>query len=116
MSEAIACWWAVEETVAHGIVRVQLETDSTIVQKGITSSEMDQTPAGVIFQDIQALVQANFVHFECFHIPRICNSSAHEIASLGSRGDVGVSEIWEYPLPSFVQNLLAHVSVEQSVM
>lgn len=63
MSEAIACWWAVEAAAVHGIARVQLETDSTLVQKGITSKEMDQTTAGVIFQDIRALVQANFVQF-----------------------------------------------------
>jgi hypothetical protein len=59
-----------------------LETDSMLLQKGVQTAEMDHALAGIIFQDIRSLIWENFFHFE-LHVPRVCNSSAHEIAGLG---------------------------------
>jgi hypothetical protein len=76
MAETVVCWKAVDAAVSHGMSRVQLETDSLMLQKGVLSVEMDQAPPGVIFQEIRTLIEEHFVHFECLHVPTICNSSA----------------------------------------
>lgn len=43
MTEAIACCKALEVAAAHGISRVVLETDSTMLRDAIQSSSMDQS-------------------------------------------------------------------------
>jgi len=93
MAETVACWKAIEAVVFHGIPRVQLETDSMLLQKAVQTIEMEHAPAGIIFQDIRSLIWENFFHFECLHVPPVCNSSAHEIASLGMSWCVGSSKI-----------------------
>ena len=35
MAETVACWKVIEAVVFHGIPRVQLETDSMLLQKGV---------------------------------------------------------------------------------
>jgi hypothetical protein len=81
MAETVGCWKAIEAAVAHGIPRVQLETDSTMLQREVVIDEIDQAQAGVLFQDISSLIWGNFLHFDCFHISRVCNSFAYQIAS-----------------------------------
>jgi len=107
MAETVVCWKAVDAAVSHGMSRVQLETDSLMLQKGVLSVEMDQAPPGVIFQEIRTLIEEHFVHFECLHVPTICNSSAHEIATLGMSRGVNSWVIWEYLVPIFVQDIVA---------
>jgi hypothetical protein len=66
----------------------------------------------LIFQDIHRVIRDHFLCFECLHVPRLCNSFAHEIAALDMCWDVGMSEVCEYPVPNFVQNLVARDLVE----
>ena len=115
MAETVACWKAIEAAVAHRIPIVQLETDSTILQRKVLTDEMDQAQAGVLFHDIRSLIWGNFLHFDCFHISRVCNLSAYQTASLVSNWIIGTSEVLEYPVPVFVQTLVAHTSVEPSI-
>ena len=49
-------------------------------------------------------------------IRSICNSSTHEIAALGMRRSLGSSDVWEYLVLIFVQNLVAHGLAEQLIM
>jgi hypothetical protein len=79
--------------------RVQLETESLMLQKGVLSVETDQARAGVIFQEIRTLIEEHFAHFECLHVLRFSNSSVHEIAALGMSRGVSSWDIWEYPSP-----------------
>ena len=76
MAETTACWTAIDAAVSVGISKIQLETDSLLLQKAVLSDEMDQAPAGVIFQDIRRVIREFFLHFECSYVPRLCNSSA----------------------------------------
>ena len=115
MAEATACWTAIDIAASVGISKVQVETDSLLLRNGVLIDEMDQAPAGVIFQDIRRVIRDHFLSFECLYVPRLCNWSAHEIAALGMSWDVGMSEVWEYPVPVFVQNLVARELAELSV-
>ena len=83
MAETTACWTAINIAASVGISKLQIETDSLLLQKGVLTDEMDQARAGVIFQDIRRVIRDHFLCFECLHVPRLCNSSAHEIAALG---------------------------------
>jgi hypothetical protein len=40
-------------------------------KKAVLSDEMDQAPAGVIFQDIRRVIREFFLHFECSYVPRL---------------------------------------------
>lgn len=93
MAEIMTCWKAVEAAVAHGMSRVQVETDSLLLQKGVLSNELDLASAGIIFQEIHTLICEQFLHFECLYVPHICNSSAHEIAALGMCRSLGSSDV-----------------------
>ena len=42
---------AIDAAVSVGISKLQLETDSLLVQKVVLTDKMDQSSAGVIFQD-----------------------------------------------------------------
>jgi len=53
MAETTSCWTAIDAAVSIGISKIQLDTDSLLLQKAVLSDEMDQAPAGVIFQDIR---------------------------------------------------------------
>jgi len=112
MAETTACWTAICTAASVGISKLQIETDSLLLQRGVLTDEMDQAPAGVIFQDIHRVIRDHFLCFECLHVPRLCNSFAHEIAALDMCWDVGMSEVCEYPVPNFVQNLVARDLVE----
>jgi len=48
---------------------------------------------------------------EVLLIPRVCNSAAHELASLGLNWDLGESCVWINPLSEFVTQLVAHDAV-----
>ena len=50
-AETTSCWAAIDATVSVGISKLQLETDSLLVQKVVLTDKMDQSSAGVIFQD-----------------------------------------------------------------
>ena len=93
MAEITACWTAIDTAASVGISKLQIETDSLLLQKGVLTDEMDQARAGVIFQDIRRVIRDHFLCFECLHVPRLCNSSAHEIAALGMSWGVGMSEV-----------------------
>jgi len=82
-AEATACWTAIDIAASVGISKVQVETDSLLLRNGVLTDKMDQAPAGVIFQDIRRVIRDHFLSFECLHVPRLCNSFAHEIAALG---------------------------------
>jgi hypothetical protein len=85
-AKTTACWTAIDAAVSVGISKIHLETDSLLLQKVVLLDEMDQAPASVIFQDIRRVIREFFLHFECSYVPRLCNSSTHEIAALGIPG------------------------------
>jgi len=49
-----------------------------------------------------------------YNVPRSCNSSAHELASMGMSWDPGQSWIWTDPLPKFVNVFVAHDLAEHA--
>lgn len=115
MTEATTCWKAIEVAVAHGISRLQLETDSVLVRDAIQSTSLDQTSSGVIFKDIRAMIKEHFYLFEYFYVPRTCNSSAHEIAAIGLNQSSGSEFVWEYPIPEFVSSQVAGILARHEV-
>jgi len=70
-AETTSCWTAIDATVSVGISKSQLETNSLLVQKAVLTDEMDQSSAGVIFQDISRVIREFFLHFECSYVPRL---------------------------------------------
>jgi hypothetical protein len=100
---------------AHGISHLQLETDSVLVRDAIQSTSLDQTSSVVIFRDIQTMIREHFYLFECFYVPRTCNSSAHETAALGLNQSSGSEFVWEYPIPEFVSSRVAGVLARHEI-
>ena len=114
MAETLACKIALEAAEAHGISRVELETDSALMREALATNARDLAPGGVLFKGIRELLADQF-RCDCVrNIPRSCNSVAHEIARLGMSWDPGQSVVWLDPLPKFVNILVAHDLAEQS--
>jgi hypothetical protein len=58
------------------------------------------------------MIREHFYLFECFYVPRTCNSSAHETAALGLNQSSGSEFVWEYPIPEFVSSRVAGVGMK----
>jgi hypothetical protein len=88
-AETMACKQALEAAEHFGISHVMIETDSSQLKDVITSSSRDLAIGGGLFADIRSLLHDSFNCINVCKIPRSCNSSAHELASLDMSWDPG---------------------------
>jgi hypothetical protein len=107
LAETMACKQALEAAEHFGISQVVLETDSSLLKDAITSSSRDLAIGGGLFANIRSLLLDSFSCTSICKIPRSCNSSAHELASLGMSWDPGQFYLWTDPLPEFVNRWAA---------
>jgi hypothetical protein len=101
-TETMACKQALEAAEHFGISLVVLETDSSQLKDAITSSSSDLAIGGGLFANIRSLLLDSFSCTSICKISRSCNSSAHELASLGMSWDPSQFCLWTDPLPEFV--------------
>lgn len=94
------------------ISHIIIETDSCHLREAITSTSRDLAVGGGHFSGIRALLHENFNYFSVCNIPRSCNSSAHELASMGMSWDLGQGHVWADPLPEFVIAMAAREFAE----
>ena len=73
----------------------------------ITSSSSDLSIGGGLFTDIRSILQDSFNCINICKILRLCNSSEHELASLGMSWDLGQLCVWTDHLPDFVTHWIA---------
>jgi hypothetical protein len=81
-AEAVARAQALQAATDHGISRVQVEMDSTILQKALVSPSMDLAACGMLIRDTRDLLNEYFVCSSVISIPRACNGIAHNLAKL----------------------------------
>lgn len=60
-AEAEACLSALRITSLHGISHFAIETDCSALVGALTSCDFDCSPGGVIFKQIRALLQIEFM-------------------------------------------------------
>ena len=77
----------------YGISRVQVEVDSVILQQALLTSSMDLVVSGMLIRDTWVLLHEHFVCDDVLLVPRICNSIAHALASLGVSWDPDESHV-----------------------
>ena len=70
------------------------------------SDEFVRAPGGVFFKELRVLLSMHFVTLSFSHVPRTCNSCAHELAQVGFCRDPDQPAIWSDPLPAFVRLML----------
>ena len=112
-AEAVACAQALQAATDHGISRVQVEMDSTILQKAHVSPSMDLAACRMLIRDTRDLLNEHFVCSSVISIPRACNGIAHNLAKLAMCWDPGGRHVWA--LPEFVKTLIARNVVELMV-
>jgi ribonuclease HI len=98
-AEAIATLQAIKITSQMGCSRVQLEMDSSVLKKAITSKEYDLAPLGSLFKEIKALLCNAYDDVKLSVCKRSCNVAAHELAARGALFEDGNQEIWFADLP-----------------
>ena len=76
---------------------------------------MDLAASGMLIRETRVLLQELFFCNDVLLVPRICNSAAHALASLGMSWDPGESCVWTNPLPEFVKSLVTCDVVESLV-
>jgi hypothetical protein len=116
MLEATACLRALELANQYGISCIELETDSTNLEEAIRACSRDLGPSGMIFKAIRQLLLLRFNLLAFKHVPRSCNSSAHEAGQLARVWDTGQVQVWTDDLPSRVNAAVAHDSFELSLI
>ena len=78
----IACAEALQAATDHGISRVQVEMDSTILQKALVSPSMNLAACRMLIRDTRDFLNEHFVCSSVISIPRACNGIAHNLAKL----------------------------------
>lgn len=78
-----------ESAERYGISRIELETDSSQLREAVTSISSDLGTGGVMFKCIDELLHEQFRCTKVSNVPPLCNSSAHDIASLALSWDPG---------------------------
>jgi len=76
---------------------------------------MDLAASGMLIRETRVLLQEVFFCNDVLLVPRICNSAAHALASLGMSWDPGESCVLTNPLPEFVKSLVTCDVVESLV-
>jgi hypothetical protein len=97
-TEAQACQEALQAAAAWGMIHLQVETDAQNLVTALKNGSLDRTPEGVIYRDIRAFIQMNFLSVSFSYCPRLCNKLAHDVAAFGvSRQDS--RSLWLESLP-----------------
>ena len=105
-AEGEGCLAALKAAMELGISRITIETDSANLVKAVMSDEFVRAPGGVFFKELRVLLSMHFVTLSFSHVPRTCNSCAHELAQVGFCRDPDQPAIWSDPLPAFVRLML----------
>jgi hypothetical protein len=117
MVEATACLKALELADQYDIFRIELElADSKQLEEAIRTPSRNLGPSGMIFKAIRQLLFLRFNFLSLKHVPRLCNSSAHEAAQLARVWDPGRVHVWMDDLPTRVSVAVAHDLVELSLI
>jgi ribonuclease HI len=82
-AEVQACLAAITAATNHGMIRVQLESDSKMLVKALNLTYYDQSPGGVLFREAKFLISIQFTCVEVNYVPRSCNGRAYALARLG---------------------------------
>lgn len=65
------------QRVAHlGMTRIALETDSTNLEKGLKSNELDRNAKGCLFYQIREIMNQPFIQCVVQACPQSCNKVA----------------------------------------
>ena len=73
---------ALEAADLHDISRIILEMDASQMDEATRTTKRNLAPSGILFRDIRELLYERFVCLHLVHVPRVCNSSAHELAKI----------------------------------
>ena len=111
-AETAACQSALQVASDHGISRIQLEVDSSVLKQALLSPSMDLASCGMMIMDTRFSLREHFVCSGISSIPRACNSVSHELAKVAMCWDSGDLHVWANRLPEFVKTLVAHDLVE----
>ena len=102
-AETAACQSALQVASDHGISRIQLEVDSSVLKHALLSPTMDLASCGMMIMDTRFSLREHFVCSGIFSIPRACNSVSHELAKVAMCWDSGDLHVWANLLPEFVR-------------
>lgn len=116
MAETVACVKALEAAEAHGISRVQIETDSSQLCEALKSTTRDLEPSGMMFRYIREFLVDQFVCSSICNVPCVCNAAAHELARLGIMWDPGQSMLWQDDLQENVKKVVTRDYAEFSLI
>lgn len=105
-AEGEACLMALKAAMEIGISWVIIETDSVNLVTAVQTGSFDRAPGGVIFKEIQDLLELHFVPLHFIHVRHSCNRSAHDLAHSSCERDPDQPVIWHDPLPVFVRTML----------
>uniref|UniRef100_K4AID9 RNase H type-1 domain-containing protein n=1 Tax=Setaria italica TaxID=4555 RepID=K4AID9_SETIT len=92
--KAQACLAALTAISAQGMMRIQLESDSSNLVTALKSRVFDQSPAGMLLVEARQLIQLDFVSVEVSFTPTIFLS-----------WDPDQPCVWLDPLPDFIKFL-----------
>ncbi|RLM74668.1 hypothetical protein C2845_PM15G01950 [Panicum miliaceum] len=92
-----------------------LDTDSQILVEALKTDAYDRAQDGMLFQEAKYIMAMNFSSMVIAFLPRSCNSLAHDLAQFGRNRDPDDPDIWEHPLPNFVNVLVVRGRIEPVV-
>ena len=110
-AEARACLAAITTATDHGMMRVQLESDSKIL---VNLIDFDKSRGMFYLKKQSFFYPRNLLVLS--YVPRSCNRCVHALACLGMSWDLDQSNIWVDPLQEFVTTLMVHDSGESSMI
>jgi ribonuclease HI len=110
-SEILACEEATKAAAGWGMTSIIVESDSLNLVRAMSSTDFDRAYEGVVYRDLRLYMNLTFNSFEFSHVPRTCNSLAHNLAAYGAtRQDIRF--LWPESLPNDVRVLVASTSAE----
>jgi hypothetical protein len=88
---------ALAATSAQGMIRIQLERDSSNLVNALKTRAFDQSLAGIFLMEARHLIELDFVFVEVSFTPCSCNMCAHELACSSLSWDPNQSYVWLDP-------------------
>lgn len=73
MAETMTCVKAVEAIQAHGISRIQVETNSSQLREALQSNVLDLEPSGILFMFLRKFLDVHFDRYIVSNVPWSCN-------------------------------------------
>ena len=89
------------------MTKIQVETDSQLLQQAISGHSQDLAVNGQLFREIKYFASLNFSSFSIIYCPRVCNLVADALTTHGAKLVSETPAIWEEEAPEFVQPLVA---------